>query len=547
MNHPASTPASIQPDKSGGDRYIAILIFLASCAYLCLFRRSTSMDPDEGIILQGAQRILEGQILYRDFFSFFTPGSYYLLALLFKIFGSSLLVARTALAFYGGIFSVFTYLMARRVCSRWAALAAAYLVTITCVPWRFLALHNWDSTLMACLAVYCTVCLIEKPRWGWVFAAGSFASITVLFEQSKGAGLVMGLALGLTLIWIFAPDMLRLSRGQWLTLAIGLAWPCLLTFTYFYFHHALGALLTDWFWPLQHYSQVNRVPYGHLDWSDQTREMLFHSGSWLWRGLAMFFVSPSLLLPVLPIIAIVLLVYWVVEARRGGLAPDRAAYYILICSTLAGLVLSVIVVRANTLHFVHLIPVLYLVLAWIMDGKDIRGSLVNSIRPLVTIGVLIAFTGVGMAFLIASRGSTTVETRRGQVKTSGPDTVLPYVLGHVPAGSNMLVYPYLPLYNYLTGTFNPTRFEYLQPGMHTLDQGEEAIREIAADHTAVVLFEPGFSQKIANSWPNTPLQFVANDPVGDYILEHYSTCKVLRSAAGWPFVYMVRKDLSCPK
>jgi hypothetical protein len=43
------------------------------------------MDPDEGIILQGAERILRGQVPYRDFFSFFTPGSYYLLALLFKI------------------------------------------------------------------------------------------------------------------------------------------------------------------------------------------------------------------------------------------------------------------------------------------------------------------------------------------------------------------------------------------------------------------------------------------------------------------------------
>src|SRR5713226_5882930 len=86
--HPANASLCI-PEESFFDRRVAVLLFLLSLAYLYLFRRYTAMEPDEGIILQGAQRILGGQVLYRDFFSFFTPGSYYLLVLLFKIFGSS--------------------------------------------------------------------------------------------------------------------------------------------------------------------------------------------------------------------------------------------------------------------------------------------------------------------------------------------------------------------------------------------------------------------------------------------------------------------------
>jgi 4-amino-4-deoxy-L-arabinose transferase-like glycosyltransferase len=107
------------------------------------------MEPDEGIILQGAQRILRGEVLYRDFFSFLTPGSYYLLAFLFKIFGSSILVARTALVLLGAIYSVITYLLARRVCSRATAAFVAAIVTLTTLPYRFLVLHNCDSTLWA--------------------------------------------------------------------------------------------------------------------------------------------------------------------------------------------------------------------------------------------------------------------------------------------------------------------------------------------------------------------------------------------------------------
>jgi hypothetical protein len=42
---------------------------------------------------------------------------------------------------------VVTYLLARRVCARWRVRMAVALVTLTCLPYRFLVLHHWDSTL----------------------------------------------------------------------------------------------------------------------------------------------------------------------------------------------------------------------------------------------------------------------------------------------------------------------------------------------------------------------------------------------------------------
>src|SRR5207248_1868287 len=188
------------PEGSRTERAVALTVFVTACAYLFVFRRYTAMEPDEGIVLQGAQRILGGEVLYRDFFSYFTPGSYYFLALLFKIFGSSFLVARTALVFYGGVYSAVAYLLARRLCSRASAIFVAALVTLTTLPYRFEVLHNWDSTLWACLALYSAVRLLETPRFTWAFVTGSLASLTCLFEQSKGAGLVLGLAVGLVAI-----------------------------------------------------------------------------------------------------------------------------------------------------------------------------------------------------------------------------------------------------------------------------------------------------------------------------------------------------------
>src|SRR5438552_14828244 len=135
------------PEGSRTERAVALTVFVTACTYLFVFRRYTAMEPDEGIVLQETHRILGGDVLYPDFFSFFTPGSYYFLALIFRIFGSSIIVARTALILIGAIFPVVTYLLGRRVCSRESSLFVAGLVTATTLPYRFLVLHNWDSTL----------------------------------------------------------------------------------------------------------------------------------------------------------------------------------------------------------------------------------------------------------------------------------------------------------------------------------------------------------------------------------------------------------------
>jgi hypothetical protein len=93
------------PENSSSEWAIAFIVFSATCLYLRLFYNCTVLFGDEGLTLVGAERVLNGAVPYRDFFSFFTPGSYYWFALQFKIFGDSILVARAALVVYGGIFS----------------------------------------------------------------------------------------------------------------------------------------------------------------------------------------------------------------------------------------------------------------------------------------------------------------------------------------------------------------------------------------------------------------------------------------------------------
>jgi 4-amino-4-deoxy-L-arabinose transferase-like glycosyltransferase len=535
------------PEQSRSERCIALALFLVSFLYLCIFRHVTGLEPDEGILLQGAQRILGGQVPYRDFFSFYTPGSYYALALLFKTFGSSLPVARTGLALAGAMLSSVTYLLARRVCVRAVALTMSALATLTALPYRFLVLHNWDSTLLACLALYCAVRLLETPSRKWAFVLGLFTSFTMLFEQSKGAGLCLGLGMGFLAIRFVRGRRCLLRRSEFLALVIGFAGPVAITFAYFASQHAASTMVADWLWPLQHYSRANRVPYGYQNWSDDTRHFLFGTGSPLGRMIKLLAISPCFWIPVLPLIAVGLLAYWIIQARTSG-TDQKSAYYVVLASGFVGLSLSTVVVRADIIHFMYLQPLNCLVVAWLLDGRDLPGRLVRSARPLLAAYVVIALALFGLVPLIgAGVARHQVATRRGVITTGEKDTVIDYVQAHVPAGKSILVYPYLPLYYYLTGTFSPGRYDYFQPGMHTREQADELVRELATHRVDVVLFDLSFPDKVSHSWPGTPLTAIAGDPVADYVARNYRPCQVLTSPSEWRFSFMVRKDLLCPK
>lgn len=525
---------------------IALAIFVLSFAYLCVFLRYSTIEPDEGIVLQGAERILNGQIPYRDFFSFYTPGSFYVVALIFKVFGDSFIVARASVAFSGAIASAVTYLLARRTCSHSISVLAAILATTCGAAFRFLVLHNIYSTLLYSLTIYAALRLVETEKPQWAGIAGSLVSLTFLVEQSKGVGIFGGLLLGFIILRASGHKPF-INESRLAAAAIGLLWPFVVIFGYFGAHGAAKEMVASWFWPLQHYTQANRVPYGFQNWSDQTRDIIFRTGPFWLRVVKVVAVSPGLLIPVLPLIAVAVLCFWSVRIFRGNDGSKQSGYYLIVCASLAGLLGSVVIVRADILHFIYLSPLWFVVLAWILGSEQVPGRLLRAVRPYLTAYIIAAFGLLGFALLFAATGAREqVATRRGVIRSAAKDTVIEFVQAHVPTGGELLVYPYLPLYNYLTATHGPSPLDYFQPGMNTPAQAREIIASLRSRHSVPVLFEAWFPEKIANSWLDTPLGAIANDPAADYIVHNYRVCKILNSPDGWRFHYMVWKESPCP-
>jgi 4-amino-4-deoxy-L-arabinose transferase-like glycosyltransferase len=544
------SPTLFIPERSLREWGIALLLFLLSILYLWPLRDYTIAFIDEGIVIQGAQRILYGEVLYRDFFSFYTPGTYYWLAALFKVFGSSFLVARTPLAIYGGLFSLITYLLARRICGRWMAILAAYLFLVLGLPYMFVVLHNWDSSILAYLALYCGVRFIEDRGRAWALAVGTLAALTCLFEQSKGTGLVLGLGLGFLLVATGRGGKGIVTWPHVAALLAGFTWPWVVTFAYFGFHQALPEMVADWLWPLSHYSGANRLPYGYINIPQQNWEPLYGTGSWLRRLMVVLLTGPCFILPVLPFVGLGVLILTTLRSKRSGDGDASTIHCVFVSAVAIGLFVSVLLTqRPEFDHLLYVSPPLFVVVAWVLNGRLIRSRLLNEIRPLLVVFLLFVFTAFGLILLLRGPwgASERIPTRRGVIRMAKPDPVIPYLQAHTRPGQTIFVYPYDPLYYFLSGTRSPTRFDYLQLGMHTPDQFAQALADLGADSTKLVLWNLSFNTEIiVNGWPATPLAVLAADPVRDFILSRYRPCTTM-AATGFRYVILVRGDLPCPE
>ncbi len=533
------------PEQRQGDWLATALLFGLGMLWHLPQLSFVQMNPDEGVVLQGAAHVLRGALPYRDFFSFYTPGSYYWTAALFRVFGESILVARGSLLIGAGLAAVLTYLLARRLSARGPAILASVALTLIW-PYRFLVLHNWDSTILALGAIYCLAWTLQSPKWFWALAAGAFSGLTLLTEQSKGAGLLLGIGLGTLALSRVGGS--RLRRRQWLMMVAGLAAPILLTIAYFAGQHSLGAMLRDCWWPIAHYSTANRLPYGaSMFLSEAAADWGAGSGMIYW-GILLAIDIAAILIPAIPLVIVMLAAIRFAGTTAGSpSAGDR--YLIFFGGITAGLLLAMLGTgRPDLHHVVYSAP-----LFWFLLPEALRGWGKHALpRAFAKVAVALGLVGF-LALSAASEwpalaAKQPVRTRRGTVRMQVADEAIPYVQRRLPEGSKLLVHPYQPLYSFLTGTQGPTPYDYLQPGMHTREQFAEAARRVAANPPAGVLLDLSFLSRVEANWPNTPAAALAYDPVTDYILAHYQPCKVLNAGiqGGWRMAWMTRNGMPCP-
>ena len=147
---------------------------------------------DEGIYLYEAKRLLDGGVFYRDIFDLITPGAHYLMAAVFAVFGATMETARLADAVIHGLVVLGTYATCRMLAVRRVLAAAAALTQLAVFqPAWPVASPHWLATLLGLLII---PALLGRPRGLLGLVAGVLAGLLICVQQQKGVAMTAGAA-----------------------------------------------------------------------------------------------------------------------------------------------------------------------------------------------------------------------------------------------------------------------------------------------------------------------------------------------------------------
>lgn len=137
---------------------------------------------DEAISAYGAERILDGGIPYRDFWSFHVPGRFYALAAAFKIFGVSLKTTKLLAVFIISVTSCGLYLFISKVCSRFVALLA-FLLSLASMKLHMVYNRPGQfAVLFVVLSWFPLLSYIRSGKCRWLVITGIITGIIGVFR-----------------------------------------------------------------------------------------------------------------------------------------------------------------------------------------------------------------------------------------------------------------------------------------------------------------------------------------------------------------------------
>jgi hypothetical protein len=441
------------------------------------------LDPnllEEGIVVHTAQRMLEGDRLYRDVVSHTGPLPYEFLALLFKIFGAKIAVARAAVVLLQAIATATVFATARR--AGLGALAHAAAASIACAPALLVPLFSiyYYTTVafyLGLVAVYAGV--RARNSDGWAIAAGTLVAAIALCKQNAGVQFAICF---IPAVALCTEGGARLRRSG--AVVLGGAAVALATLALFAARGDLSQLI---------YAQIQmpfamasestfRTPYinfwppGRL--APTIRESwamylpsLYHMRYGLFVEIGRGIVLLTQFLYALPFIALI------ATALRGLLGRNHAAAWIhaaFLAAMTAGLY-----PRGDWGHLVVALPPALVQILLLFGGSADAGARSNAARRTVAAALVgaLAISGAGVSIWLHGVAGPAAFGPHLPLKPvsrayRGPalPRVISYLRNRVQPGEAIFVPRQEPLIYFATETRNPTPFEGVLPGLREWEE-----------------------------------------------------------------------------
>ena len=427
---------------------------------------------EEGFILETAQRLLRGDHLYQDVVAFTGPLPFELLALLFRVFGEEILVARTAVAVLHGAATASAFALARSLRTDGLEHFAAALMA--CTPILLFPLFStyFYTTLAVTIGIVASgVALAGLRDARWAVLAGTLAACSALCKQTVGAVLAAGLLISLVAC---APPRARLRTA--LSLIGGGVLVAVVTLSAFAAVDGVDALVYSLielpmsfessfdspfmnFWPPGKFSeeiggsQVFYLPY------------FFSVLYGVWRQPGWWMTLSTQVLYALPFIAVVA----TLMRRRSG--PLPAAIWIHLATLIA--MISNLFPRSDWGHLVAVLPSAAIQLVLVVPSRERSRSATKLIGLLVLISAAVA----GSLYWRSDESGFGPRVPLRVVNPGYRDEAVPraiqYLREHTEPGDAIFVARAEPLIYFATETRNPTPYGGVIPGM--MDEQQRVI------------------------------------------------------------------------
>jgi hypothetical protein len=445
--------------------WIGTAVILASAIWYWLhyFNRHTNL-LDEGSTAAQAMRVLRGELIYRDFFTVVTPGSYYTIAWLFRAFGEQLIVLRWA-ALVTGIGIALAALIVTRTVASWPFAAAAALLT-TVWGWFLVApnFYSWEAALFSLAALACYV--HGAPSARWMVAAGIATGCAAMVKQNIGAYTAAGLFATIWLSRIFDRERDVIGRFKMSAQFVGgICVPVIPTLLWLIAAGAGPYLYESWiYYPLAKYPERFSRPFPAFLPLDERDPFD------LWTKLVIY--MPAVVFP-LTLIAIAILAWRFQRRDDRGAKVEGHALLAIWCVGVLTLLQSF--PRADVTHILFGLQPTYILFAYLcycvwrfahMPGPRLATALIALLVTLLPSAVLLRkghqrTDAEFQNYIVALRSDRGRGIFALGLEAQRIDIVTRYIREHSAADDGVFVVPWASGFNFLTDRMNPTRIDFL--------------------------------------------------------------------------------------
>lgn len=348
----------------GNKLFLSCFVLILSFLYAFPIGNKIWHAYDEGWILVNADLISEGSIPNRDFRVLRPPGQFYILSLLFKVFGKSLMIGRTYTIVIHALICLIVFLITSKLCRLRYAFYSWFICTVSLVP-RLGAMPCpvWSAMFLALLSLMTLLFYIKRRSYFWLIITGCLVSLVFLFRHDIGIYTLLSESITVFFLSVstYSPkDLFSLSKLKKILLeSILFLIPTTIVSAAFIYYFTKHSALNDMFYqlfyfPLKIYPQTRSIPFPKFCFNPN---MLFHQ--------SMYFMTVNqLYIPIFILFAMFFLFIVRMFRQRRLLRED----FILLALSLTGLFyLNFIRVRTGIMHLVPILPVFLILFGFLIS------------------------------------------------------------------------------------------------------------------------------------------------------------------------------------